>query len=120
MKDHVKAKVETPVDSFKQEVEAMRVRLAQTERDADLLWDMHRSPELLGDKTFLTSNFKRFYTRGLAITDPDKYWEKTKEVLEEFYRDQGVGGASASKAESFAASLRADVESNSGNASATL
>lgn len=102
------------------EIATVKERLGQAERDIELLWDLHRRPEHLGDRTFLTSSAKRFYSRELAFADKEKMWANIEDILAEFYVDKGQRGSADAHAKSFATTLRQGVESNPGSATPAL
>merc|ERR1712137_983090 len=91
----------------------MRDKVVQAERDHDLLREkvVQAEREHLGDHTFLTSNWKRYYGRAKAIEDEDKFWSKTEAMLTDFYYEENQGDVSAMHAKNFAMALRQDVNS---------
>lgn len=108
--------LENEILSVKAMLEALEAsidgRMMQAERDAELLWELHRKREHLNDKTFLTSNYKRWYSRRHAQPVP-KVWTAAEAFLTAFYEAYRYGDA-ASRAGDFVQVLRAEVNNTRG------
>lgn len=114
--DRKVAACEATLQSFRSSVRAtlealeasIGARVAQAEHDVELLWELHRSKEHFTDKTFLTSNYKRWYSRDHAQSIT-QVWPTVEAFLASYYGAYGHQDA-ARLASDFIQVLRAEVD----------
>lgn len=109
--------------ALEERIAAQAETMRQAQRDIDLLWDLHRQAEHLGDKSFLTSNYKRFYSRSRAAETPEDFWRSAEQLVAHFYKksDPSMAAAAAeANAKQFMTDLRAEVVGSSSSAPAAV